>query len=190
MSLIFIPSPIQLNAKSQGIQPYPSNPNPKQPRGWQEWVVLPHVIPSKPQNRPSRTGSKILNVRDLPGMGQGSNFNQNWKASQQHGIINLVFTAMWCHHCCDTETYNKDWCYCCGAIVDSTWTSRKDHTWQNWEVCFCSPSIFHSKGLFLSQGNHNLPFFPFLFFTVLARTSRSKHTAVSELARHPSPITT
>lgn len=107
-------------------------------------------------------------------MGQGSDFNQNWKANQQHGIINLVFTAIWCHHCHDTETYNKDWWYCCGARVDSTWTSGKDRTWQNWEVCLVLYPSSIPRGVFPSRGHPKpwepLPSCPSRFLESLLRS--------------------
>lgn len=35
-----------------------------------------------------------MKVADLPGMRQGTDFNQNWKATQQHGVVMVVFTAI------------------------------------------------------------------------------------------------
>lgn len=78
MSPSFLPNPIELNPKSQGMKPYPTNPSPNQPKELREWshVIPQHVIPSKPQNSPSRMGPKVK-VVDLPGVGQGSDFNKN-----------------------------------------------------------------------------------------------------------------
>lgn len=77
------------------MKPYPTNPSPNQSKEWREWgqFIPQHVIPSNPQNSPSRMGPKVK-VVDVPGMGQGSDFNQNWKATQQQWVVMVVFTVI------------------------------------------------------------------------------------------------
>lgn len=154
----------------------------------------PTCNPSQVTEKPKQNGSKILKAVSLPGMRQGSDFKQNWKANQQHGIKNLVFTAIWCHHCCDAGKCNKDWCWCRGAMVNSTWANRKDHTWQNCDVCVGSPPSSISRGLFPSRRNHNPwespPSSSSQFFRVLAETWFSEPTTVSEWGRHRPPVVT
>lgn len=194
-SLLFLPSSIQLNPKSQGMKPSPTNPNPSQHRGEGNGArSSPKCSPIQATAQPKQNESKTLKVVDLPAMGQVSDFNLYWKAKQQHVIINQVFTAIRCHHCCYIETYNKDWGHCCGVFVDSIWTSRKEHTGKNAEVYFPSPATLQSQEppsfpgesqSWESPSSHPAP-----FFRVFSMTSLSKPATVSGPDRQPPPITT